>query len=94
MNWENLLKRDWKPPPREPVVKGKDKIIAYLKRNPQGMPKMSIVNDNGLSVSRVKVYLRELIEEGNVEYVASKHSVGSYAGKDNFVKPVYKWIGE
>ena len=83
MNWENLLKRDWKPPPREPVVKGKDKIIAYLKRNQQG-----------LSVSRVKVYLRELIEEGNVEYVASKHSVGSYAGKDNFVKPVYKWIGE
>lgn len=94
MSWEKLLKRDWKAPPRKPVVKIKDQIINFLKRNPQGMTKMSIVKDNKLATSRVKVYLRELIAEGNVEYVPSKHTTGSMSGMDNFNKMVYRWIGE
>ena len=95
----SIRKREWTPPPRKPVVKQIDKIIDYLKRNPQGMPKKSIEKDLKIPSSRVLAYLKKLIEEGNVEKVQSKtggigQAKTSYADRTIFNKPIYKWIGE
>jgi hypothetical protein len=50
MGWQDILKDDWKPPPRKPKVSQPDKIINYLKRNPD-VPFMSIFNDLDLNMS-------------------------------------------
>jgi hypothetical protein len=50
MGWQDILKDDWKPPPRKPKVSQHDKIINYLKKNPD-VPLMSIFNDLDLHMS-------------------------------------------
>ena len=51
MDWFSILKDDWKPKRLKAPPKQIDKIIDYLRRNPQGMMKKRILNDLNLKMT-------------------------------------------